>query len=76
MVQTYPSMSLKTFANIIKLILHNMENTVNSYKMVKYSYSLFVRDLTVFGTRWCGLCFAKQSTMDIGCHIKNWLVAK
>ena len=27
MVQTYPSMSLRTFVNVIKLILHNLENT-------------------------------------------------
>ena len=26
-VQTYPSMSLRTFVNVIKLILHNLENT-------------------------------------------------
>ena len=27
MVQTYPSMSLGTFVNVIKLMLHNLENT-------------------------------------------------
>ena len=27
MVQTYPSMSLRTFVNAIRLILHNLENT-------------------------------------------------
>ena len=46
---------------------------VKSYKIVKYSYSLLVHYLSVFGSWWCGLCYAIQSIMDIG--YKNLLGA-
>ena len=40
--QTYPSMSLRTFVNVIKLILHNLENTefLTEFRIIRSLISL------------------------------------
>ena len=50
MVQTYPSMSLRTVVNVIKLILHNLENTefLTEFRII-YSLILLTRSTPQFG---------------------------